>query len=1220
MSKRGRRRRNSRWRKRSSSSKLSACAFQKQNKTNTVRCKEDNVEKGETDFLRKENVPSESEDEEKYDSAPPKDKRVKRDHRGNSYTKQSSIYTKTIEEEEKGVRTLPSVSVNDVKDFPPKITVEQSRVPLSEGPTHSSAPVTATMDVTTNCTGSHGKHDIQEPFQLNTSDNKTWFVLINEKGHCADGFFKSKCEKTFLPKNNSCEQSSQNMTNLNGNQNSNYSFIFGNMSERTDSQWDSKYVRQTSTWDNPQCSQCCRDAKRTPTELMLTNHPSVPRPSSSIKSQGKRKNFDKSLRSGQFCDICPPKDFADLRNNTLQELTHCLASCRIGAQSHTDKKQVGFPANITDNEECQSEWQWFSLEAGETADVAPWFHRPSEPASYEPMLMSPSLSTSNFTKDFINCQKKKPWIRDNGIATVEHRARWSPKKRHQTYPGMSEGPGLMQEDLLSACTKSFPSLVMRSLTLQTAPAGLERMHQDTDKFFAFGIGNDYLTQTKAPSRPASEVSCDGKQFLLSAFHMSSSEDIPDDEFIVYEQCRKPISFPSQELMQQDGDIEQSITKDAQGQDHSDQSVVPDSDFGKEIKEVRFHSLGLLAEKLSQRTLAIPVSPPSCTGPKEQILKRHPTTSLLNDEVESKSQKDPMSVSPKHIKSSGTTAHVNALKQTSLPVHSRSSPGGFMETHSTTDLGVPCVFPLEKGNLCSKNTMEVADKIESIPFGGTGNASPSLPPITEQRNDEQLNTARRKTDNSDQPAATALRPAHSCSDAEILVTQHLSKMAEAEEHTLSRSSLEAKEHQKPVVHRDPDSSGSDHWVRRRKLFKESKERSSAGGRSMTCDITEESVSEDSRCMKTAIQDNEESGFYTETFHSLPWIYQGDDADSVFIPPNLKTKTRAVSIRERTVKISRGDGEYPWGFRIQFSKPIVVTEVDTNGAAEEAGLMVGDSVLTVNGTDVTSISHSEATELARQGPDVLTLTIGSDIARGPNTPRPACRGYLYKRTHSGLFKGWRRRWFVLTHDGCLFYHRHKRDERKKRSLFAVKLEGAEVGPDITLGKPFVFKCRPQSSNRVYFLCATSSQEMKRWLEAMDKATHPITQNHVWVDVTTHNSNLPPLAVKTPECLGLLHKMDKNQEVWVQHYCVLKDGCLYLYSGIRATHAHGGIYLQGYMVREHSYGSKKCTIELRPPNDEFNIFHLYAENPHENKRWIIAIKASIMKWLPSHSATST
>lgn len=49
--------------------------------------------------------------------------------------------------------------------------------------------------------------------------------------------------------------------------------------------------------------------------------------------------------------------------------------------------------------------------------------------------------------------------------------------------------------------------------------------------------------------------------------------------------------------------------------------------------------------------------------------------------------------------------------------------------------------------------------------------------------------------------------------------------------------------------------------------------------------------------------------------------------------------------------------------------------SDGAAEEAGLIVGDSVLAVNGTDVTSIPHSEAANLARQG-----RLYQSDVIRG------------------------------------------------------------------------------------------------------------------------------------------------------------------------------------------------------------------------------------------------
>lgn len=49
----------------------------------------------------------------------------------------------------------------------------------------------------------------------------------------------------------------------------------------------------------------------------------------------------------------------------------------------------------------------------------------------------------------------------------------------------------------------------------------------------------------------------------------------------------------------------------------------------------------------------------------------------------------------------------------------------------------------------------------------------------------------------------------------------------------------KELLKPAVHKDPDVSASEHWAKRRKLFKESKQRNSAGGSSITSDITEES---------------------------------------------------------------------------------------------------------------------------------------------------------------------------------------------------------------------------------------------------------------------------------------------------------------------------------------------------------------------------------------------
>ncbi|VTJ86482.1 Hypothetical predicted protein, partial [Marmota monax] len=52
----------------------------------------------------------------------------------------------------------------------------------------------------------------------------------------------------------------------------------------------------------------------------------------------------------------------------------------------------------------------------------------------------------------------------------------------------------------------------------------------------------------------------------------------------------------------------------------------------------------------------------------------------------------------------------------------------------------------------------------------------------------------------------------------------------------------------------------------------------------------------------------------------------------------------------------------------------------------------------------------------------------------------------------------------------------DEGKWPPLEVIKLEGAEVGIDSSLGKSFVFNCVPPPGNRSLCLCATSNQEMK------------------------------------------------------------------------------------------------------------------------------------------------
>lgn len=57
---------------------------------------------------------------------------------------------------------------------------------------------------------------------------------------------------------------------------------------------------------------------------------------------------------------------------------------------------------------------------------------------------------------------------------------------------------------------------------------------------------------------------------------------------------------------------------------------------------------------------------------------------------------------------------------------------------------------------------------------------------------------------------------------------------------------------------------------------------------------------------------------------------------------------------------------------------------DSAAEEAGLQVGDILIAVNGTDVTSMPHSEAANLARKGKIEITINYMDRLGLLYNAP--------------------------------------------------------------------------------------------------------------------------------------------------------------------------------------------------------------------------------------------
>ncbi|XP_017552833.2 uncharacterized protein pdzph1 [Pygocentrus nattereri] len=1245
-----RRRRNSRRRRSSCSSKQSITHSYIKSPLDNVVQENDTAEKGETDSFCKENVLSD--EEKKEHGTPSKENLFRQGSYGDLYEdKKMKMSISEGVDKDKGLKITHSVTIDDLGQSAPKIIFQRSHESVA-GERVSSMIAVTTAKV--KHMSSNMRLEISEVLQSDDSDFKTTLILRSEKGKGTEACFQTQ---NVEPPNNDPYLRSQCTTGYkqNAKRCENVSYTVSIAELKTD-------VRETGS--NPStlgsqeemdcCKSCCQShfckhyaGGHTDTDFTLVDGSSTCSSPSGFWPPQRQLSLTDSFSNEMLWDIPPPLEFADKDNNVLQDLTQSVEYCQIN--NHVFKEQVNSPhgsgasKGTSGNKEskCQpsldEEKRACERACNQLYELDTQEHLYSRPPT--------PVSRSSFTKNFIQNHEGKMRLRNNSIAILETKTQANqyievPTTRRRTFPGVIDQLSQDRESIPS-CRESFSSGTLSSFFMQSLPAQAERAaryYLDDERLGPFE-GESRKSSSSSSYRPSSSSiygpdNIKAYSTTKNPFYPSRSDEISEDVFLKNGQDqREPVDIS--ELVQANRADQKSSS--AGPLEHSE---VTESGFDEEIVEVEECSLAALAADIYQKNLLIHVTPPSPCNSEEYISEGATNRAKVQPYEDQEGVDD-----QKKRRGSVMTIMVGEYEQRFLQnnaIPTSEDPSQNQQSASASEtcdamFEPPSASPTEQLDVQKKDMEEShqpsSPQLTSISLCNLSENPTELSELTSNENleqsSEQSGDISKKTVGSYRKAsceeAAVANKVYSQTNKQDKISIGIRRTSRsfqsdlAERQTTPKASLKFKEHLKPpgdCAHKDSEET-SDHWARKRKLFKESKQWSSAGGSSMTSNITEESDtmnSEDTRSVDMSIEDR---GFYTETFHSASWIYRGDDASPNETVQCLSNRPRPVAIRERTVKISKGMGEYPWGFRIQFSKPIVVTEVDTNGAAEEAGLQVGDFVLAVNGTDVTSVPHSEAADLARQGPDLLTLTIGSDIGRIPNTPRPACRGYLHKRTQSSLLKGWRKRWFVLRHDCCLYYYRNKRDEGKRRVLSGIRLEGALVEADSSLGKPFVFKCCPVSGNRVYYLCATSNQEMRRWLEAMDRAVHPITQNHVWVDVTRHNSNLPPLAVKHPECLGLLHLLDRNKDSWVQHYCILKDGCLYFYASIRSTYAVGGIYLHGYTVKEQPLGSKRSTIELKPPSEEFKVFHLCAENTNENKRWIVALKASIEKWLPLHQA---
>ncbi|XP_042348851.1 PDZ and LIM domain protein 7-like isoform X4 [Plectropomus leopardus] len=79
-----------------------------------------------------------------------------------------------------------------------------------------------------------------------------------------------------------------------------------------------------------------------------------------------------------------------------------------------------------------------------------------------------------------------------------------------------------------------------------------------------------------------------------------------------------------------------------------------------------------------------------------------------------------------------------------------------------------------------------------------------------------------------------------------------------------------------------------------------------------------------------------------------------------------------------------GPAPWGFRLQggkdFSMPLTVSRLTPGGKAAQAGVGVGDWVVSISETNAEEMTHVEAQNKIRAATDSLTLTLSKAFKAG------------------------------------------------------------------------------------------------------------------------------------------------------------------------------------------------------------------------------------------------
>uniref|UniRef100_A0A8C5GK11 PDZ domain-containing protein n=1 Tax=Gouania willdenowi TaxID=441366 RepID=A0A8C5GK11_GOUWI len=99
-----------------------------------------------------------------------------------------------------------------------------------------------------------------------------------------------------------------------------------------------------------------------------------------------------------------------------------------------------------------------------------------------------------------------------------------------------------------------------------------------------------------------------------------------------------------------------------------------------------------------------------------------------------------------------------------------------------------------------------------------------------------------------------------------------------------------------------------------------------------------------------------------------------------------------------------GPAPWGFRLQggkdFSMPLTVSRLTPGGKAAQAGVGVGDWVVSIDDANAEDMTHVEAQNKIRAATDSLTLSLNKYVDRNRVMSEPTYYDDIYHEAKHGL----------------------------------------------------------------------------------------------------------------------------------------------------------------------------------------------------------------------------